>query len=236
MSGKNVKKLAAIALFAVLFSVYPAFGDSVNVGASGTDGASWIFGGADIAGLGSVQETLATQFTLSAATQIDQVSLGVQDLNSSGLQYGVSIVSSLTGGTTLWSALLEGSNPVASTSFTLPAGTYFLVAPTTPVGNANANPQFTWTESAGTLSQAGGTVVNGVWADALIDGADTGWQLFSTTGPDNLINSLVFDVSGNSPVAPTPEPTTLLLFSTGLVALALLFRGRRRKNARAASL
>ena len=214
-----MKKFAPIALFAFFLAASPSFADSVNLAATGADGTAWVFG--TLPGVG--QETLAAQFTLSSATQIDQVTLGIADFNHSGLSYGVAIVNALTGGATLWSAMLSGSDPAAAVSITLDAGTYYLLGPTTPVGGDSAT--FGWNESSGTLLQTGGSVQQAIWADAILSGGDTGWSEFAG-------NSLEFSLSGATlPVTPTPEPASAALFATGIFALALLAFHRRRAQA-----
>ena len=117
-----MKKFCAVAVFVALFMAVPAFGDGVNVGAGGS--SNGIFSNP----LFGLIDELGAQFTLSSATQINSVSVGISDFNNN--PYSVAIVGNLNGPALWTSSVTSTDDPTFSpASLTLNAGTYFLVGP-----------------------------------------------------------------------------------------------------------
>lgn len=211
-----MKKLCAIAVFVALFMAVPAFGDGVNIGASGSSNnilSNPLFG---------LVDELGAQFTLTSTTQVNSVSLGISDFDNN--PYSVAIVGSL-GGPALWTSSVTSTDDPSfnSLALTLNAGTYYLVGPASGGSSLLA----TWNDSNDVLSQVGGTVGSGYWYNVL----GLGWANYANGGP------LQFDVSGtttsSAATTATPEPASLPLFLTGLIGLvALCYRKRAFAGAR----
>jgi hypothetical protein len=193
----------AVLVLGLAVTAIPARAAGVNVGASGSDGTFVAF---------NQGQWLGAQFTLSGAAQIDGVTLGIFDFATSF--YTVEIVNHLAGGTVEWtSPSVDTSNPVFTpASLTLPGGTYYLIGPTTGSGTS-------WSESAGVLTQIGGTVGPAFW---ISQDQGVSWSSPGTRPP------LEFDITGTTGPLVTPEPSSLLLFASGLLGLGPLLRRRPR--------
>lgn len=212
-----MKKFCAVAVFVALFMAVPAFGDGVNVGAGGS--SNGIFSNP----LFGLIDELGAQFTLSSATQINSVSVGISDFNNN--PYSVAIVGNLNGPALWTSSVTSTDDPTFSpASLTLNAGTYFLVGPASGGSSLLA----IWDGSNNILTQQGGAVGSGYWYNLF----GLGWA------NDTINNPLQFDVAGtttsdSTSTTATPEPATLPLFLTGLIGLvALSYRKRVLAGAR----
>lgn len=120
-------------------------------------------------------------------------------------------------------APLGGASQVAmNVNETLLAGTYYLVGgvpgyfgtPVTP-GDVNG-----WMVSNGIYNNAAGIVTDGLWARS-----GSTWNFVSGVNNGIVFHAPAFSVNG-SPAAPIPEPSTMLLFGTGLAGFGF-WRWRR---------
>jgi hypothetical protein len=192
----------SVVVLGLVITTTPARASAVDVGASSATFNGFVF---------TQSQWLGAEFTLSGTTQINTVSLGIDDRSLSF--YTVEIANSLTAGTIEWtSPSVNASSPVFTpASLTLTAGTYFLIGPTTGDGT-------TWFQSDGTLTPIGGTVGSGFWF-SLDQGAS--WSLTSVNNSDPL----QFDITGTTGGSGvTPEPSSLLMLGTSLLGCAGFLR------------
>ncbi len=186
----------------------------------------------------------AAEFTLLGGTNV--TSIDVTLISVAATTADLSLQSALTGSPTIFdSAVFALAAPVSPNSFLiqtfsltvnslLAPGTYFLELS----GSANEGG---WMVSDGTLVSNGGTAPNGAWLFSTFDQNGNplntpAWVFFQdSTGicsPSSPCNSPTYAVN----VAATPEPGTVLLLASGLVAGALKMRRAVAKRYRGESL
>lgn len=197
--------------FVILFLTSPALGDTVLVGTPNGLNSSWAV---------ISHQWLAMGFTLNTAVNVTQLTATVQNWDPGStdvitFQLTDAISSSATVYGT-WS-VSPGANVETETlalGTMLGPGNYFLIA--TGFGTTTG-----WWGSDSVRVGSYGTVQSGFWFTGSND-LDNGW-LFA---PDSPYPPLMFSVEGSPAV---PEPASMVLFGTGLVALAGALRGKLRR-------
>jgi len=186
-------------LFAV--AATPTEASSILVGAPNVGSSFYGMAGVDI----------AAEFTLSGSeyvTTVDVVLLG-----GAGL-YDFALQNSLTGSITTFASAVftvptSGQNTEAMTvDATLTGGTYYVVGSKNP---ADTFPG--WWVSDGTYVTNAGSVANGEWSSNSLTGP---WSFTSATVQSGYY-APAFTVNGSTA---TPEPSSLLLLSIGLLGMA----------------
>jgi len=190
-----------------------------------------------------ITDSGAAEFTLSGSDDVGNIVVQLFTFDSNAVTFSWSLQSALTGSPTVYasgdiSVPGTASPDGASGSFSLAVntdlnpGTYYLVGNSSEVGICCA-PGFGWVASDGTEVSNGGTAPDGEWAggsgswsfySSTISGCDTGspCDFFTTFG----IPSSVSPAYG---VYATPEPSTLLLFGTGIALVGMAMSIKRRK-------
>jgi hypothetical protein len=185
-------------LIALLFLVFAtaAFPSTVMLGTQGNN--------PNINSTVGAGQVLATQFTLNQITQITSVYAGINDYF--GDPYSIGITASLSSAPLWTSPTVSIYSPTFTPSkLVLNPGTYFLIAPV-----SGGSPSDAW-RGGYVGDQVGGTVDNGFW----FENGDQGWYHYQNRIYGNTISPLEFEIQGGSPV---PEPGTLPLAATGILA------------------
>jgi hypothetical protein len=205
-------RYAAFILFLASLEVVPAFADAVDIGAPVSAGFEYAVCNLATPNCAS---WLAQEFSLSAATRVDSISLGMA---FGGGTFDFRLTNGLTSGATIFSSATFSnfSGPVSLGPATLGPGTYFLIAEIQQGGKGG------WDSSNGVTVANGGTVSSGFF-QSLDNGLDWTNQPFDCGSQCGALAPLQFEVRGTT----VPEPSTLLLFLAGLAALRE--RCRRRK-------
>jgi hypothetical protein len=205
-------RYAASILFLAFAVVVPSFAESVDVGAPVSGDFEYAVCNFPIP---KCESWLAQEFSLSGATRVDSISIGMafgagtfDFLLTYGLTSGATIFSSAT--------FSDFSGPVSLGPTTLGPGTYFLIAEIQQGGKGG------WDGSNGVTVTNGGTVSSGFF-QSVDKGLEWTNQPFGCESQCGALAPLQFEVLG----APVPEPSTLLLFLSGLAGLRVTFFRRR---------
>ncbi len=197
-------RYAASILFLALVEVVPSFADSVDVGAPVSAGFAYA-----VCNLATpkCESWLAQEFSVSAATRVDSISLG---MGFGGGTFDFLLTNGLTSRATIFSSATfsDFSGPVSLEPTTLGPGTYFLITEIQQGGRGG------WDSSNGVTVTNGGTVSSGFF-QSVDKGLDWTNMPFDCGSQCGALAPLRFEVLG----APVPEPSTLLLFLAGLAAL-----------------
>lgn len=227
-----MKIIVLLGLICLPLLASTAHADSVLVGTgpnpfTGLDcPCGWLVASPGWSGLPADGYEVAVQFSLSGPVFVSTIDLSLESYPGDSMD--LDLVNSLTAPTMDDEFTITGGAgyPFIGHSVTLnsdlAAGTYYLILS----ASSGAVEIDEWEGSDGTLIQNAGTVTNGQWISS-DDGAT--WTLFN-----NSVGSCVqypscyvgiFAVNG-TPGAATPEPSTLFLLGTGLLAMAAYCRRR----------
>jgi hypothetical protein len=159
----------------------------------------------------------AVQFALSSNQFV--TTIGVVLSGAPGTIFDFSLQNSLASPTTIFAsavipAPLGQNTDMVNVNATLAAGTYYLVGKEEPSSPFIASG---WFLSNGTLVTNAGSVTNGIWSSA----PGLPWT-FDTYACGASCTAPVFTVNG--PGAVVPEPSTIVLFGTGLLGIVSAVR------------